>query len=545
MSNNPTKEIHYNEPQLRTRLIAAQENYFIWGRGTGKSTGALAPFSLRNILSMPKSNGILLGATYEQILIRTLPPLLAGWEMEGYKEGVHFFVGKFAPSRWKWEKAYVHPLKAQYYIHFYNGSGIYLISQDRAGSANGLSADWLVGDEAKLLKYDRLSEETIPTLRGNNLYFGNLYNHLSTMFTTDMPKNPSGQWILEKEQLVDREHIDQILKFAIYVEELKYKLLTENRPTVRKRIQKEINKINLHLNEARKGTVYVDYASALDNVDVLGLKYLKNQKRILSDLDYRTSILNMPITQADTKFYAHFDDEYHTYTAPNYGHIDTLKLDYRNIKKDCRWDSDLDKHKALDVSLDYNAAINSLVCGQEDNPYLYKILSSFYVKHPDRVKELIVKFCDYYAYHKRKEVNYYYDHTAVATNAISDISVSDVVTATFIELGWKVNRIYIGQASSHYSRFIFFGSLFKEDNPKLPRITINATNADSYIVSLNNAGTRKDKGDIKKDKRPELNINIAQEKTTHLSEAGDCLLYSLFSNRMQEGIGTFDAPVGM
>ena len=540
-----TNQVHYNIPQIRTRLVAAQENYCIWGRGTGKSTGALAPFSLRNILSMPKSNGTLLGATYEQILIRTLPPLLAGWEMEGYKEGIHFFVGKFAPTKWKWQKAHVHPLKAQYYIHFYNGSGIYLISQDRAGSSNGLSTDWLMGDEAKLLKKDRLDEETIPTLRGNNIYFGNLYNHLSTMFTTDMPKNPSGQWILEKEQLVDREHIDRIIKVAIYVEDLKYKLLTEKQPTIIKRIQKEIHRIELSLNEARKGTIYVDYASALDNVDVLGLKYLKNSKRVLSDLDFRTSILNMPITQADTKFYAHFDDEYHTYTNPNYSHIDTLQLDYRNIKRDCRWDSDLDLKKELDISLDYNAGINSLVCGQEDNPYLYRILSSFYVKHPDRIKDLIVKWCEYYTYHKYKVVNYYYDHTAVGTSAILDISVSDVVIETLIQYGWTVNRHYVGQATSHYSRFIFFGSLFKEDNDKLPRVAINSTNADSYIVSLNNAGVRKDKGEIKKDKRPELNPNIAQEKTTHLSEAGDTLLVAKFSNRMQEGIGSFDAPVGM
>lgn len=544
MSDNP-KQIHYNIPQLRTRLVSAQENYLIWGRGTGKSTGALAPFSLRNILAMPRSNGTLLGATYEQILIRTLPPLLAGWEMEGYKEGIHFFVGKFAPKKWNWEKAYVSPLKAQYYIQFYNGSGIYLISQDRAGSSNGLSTDWLMGDEAKLLKKDRLDEETLPTLRGNNLYFGNLYNHLSQMFTTDMPKNPSGQWILDKEQLVDREHIDRIMKVAMYAEELKYKLLTEKQPTVIAKIEREIAKIENTLNEARKGTVYVDYASTLDNVDVLGLSSIKNLKRNLSDLDFRTSVLNMRITQADTKFYAHFDDEYHTYTAPNYSHIDTLNLDYRNIKKDCRWDSDLNLYKELDISLDYNAKINSLVCGQEDSPSLYKILSSFFVKHPDRVKELIVNFCDYYAYHKRKVVNYYYDHTAVATNAIADISVSDVVVDTFVQLGWTVNRIYIGQASSHNSRFIFFGSLFKEDNGNLPRIQINSTNADSYIVSLNNAGIRKDKGEIRKDKRPELNANIAQEKTTHLSEAGDCLLVAKFASRMQNSIDDLGIGIGI
>ncbi|WP_338812723.1 hypothetical protein V9L05_15260 [Bernardetia sp. Wsw4-3y2] len=544
MSNNPSKQIHYNEPQLRTRLVAAQETYCIWARGTGKSTGALAPFSLRNILTMPKSNGILLGATYEQILLRTLAPLKAGWEMEGFKENVHFFIRKFAPKKWKWDKAYITPDKPDYYIHFFNGSGIYLVSLDRSGSSNGLSVDWIMGDEAKLLKKDRLDEEVNPTLRGNHLYFGKLYNHRSKMFTTDMPKNPSGQWILDKEQLVDREHIDSIMKVAIYLEDLKYKLLTEKQPTIIKRIQKEIKKIEIHLNEARKGSVYVDYANAIDNIDVLSLGYIKDQKRDLSDLDFRTSILNMRITQADTKFYVNFDDEYHTYTAPNYSYIDGLYLDYRNIEKDCRWDSELDKNKELDIALDYNAGINSLVCGQEENPSLYRILSSFFVKYPEQLKHVVQKWCDYYKYHKEKKVNYYYDHTAVGRSPINDLDFKDVVIGTLEDNGWVVEPIDVGQASSHASRHIFFTTLFKEDNPLLPRVTIHSINAESYIESLNNAGTITEKGETKKDKRPEKNKNIPQEKATHLSDAGDCLLYSKFAHRLRDSIGSFDAPVG-
>lgn len=544
MSNEPTK-IHYNQPQLRTRLLGAQENYLIWGRGTGKSTGALAPFSLRNILAMPRSNGTLLGATYEQILIRTLPPLIAGWKKEGFKKDVHFFVGKTPPRKWKWDKAFVTPLKNQYYIQFYNGSGIYLISQDRAGSSNGLSTDWLMGDEAKLLKKDRLDEETLPTLRGNNIYFGNLYNHLSMMFTTDMPKNPSGQWILDKEQLVDREHLDRIIKVAMYAEELRYKLLTEKQPTIIKKIEKELAKIDSTLNEARKGTVNVDYASTLDNIDVLGSKSIRNLRRNLSDLDYRTSVLNMRITQADTKFYVNFDDEYHTYTAPNYTHIDNLNLDYRNIEKDCRWDAELDKNKELDIALDYNAGINSLVCGQEENLSLYRILSSFYVKYPDQLKHVVQKWCNYYKYHKYKKVNYYYDHTAIGRNPINDLDFKDVVIQTLEDNGWVVEGIDVGQASSHESRYIFFTTLFKEDNASLPRVVIHSINAEDYVVSLNNAGTRTDKGGINKDKRPELNKNIPQEKTTHLSDAGDTLLFGKFAARLKDNIEDFGFAVAI
>jgi hypothetical protein len=34
-------------------------------------------------------------------------------------------------------------------------------------------------NEMTIKKKDELDEETLPTLRGNNLYFGNLYNHVN------------------------------------------------------------------------------------------------------------------------------------------------------------------------------------------------------------------------------------------------------------------------------------------------------------------------------------------------------------------------------
>jgi hypothetical protein len=58
--------------------------------------------------------------------------------MEGYKEGIH---GQKFALKLRWEKT-CKPFEAQYYIQFYNGSGIYLISQDGTGSSNGLSTDW-------------------------------------------------------------------------------------------------------------------------------------------------------------------------------------------------------------------------------------------------------------------------------------------------------------------------------------------------------------------------------------------------------------------
>jgi hypothetical protein len=155
------KKLHYNKPQLLVHLIMAQIIVCIWGRRTGKTEGPMADFTLNNIFSMPRSNGFLSGTTYEQLLTRTLPPLIAAWERRGYYENVHFWVRKFPPADLKVPKAYRSPLKPDHYIQWYNGSGIYLVSQDRPGTINGVATQWGAADEAKFQNYDKLREEAL------------------------------------------------------------------------------------------------------------------------------------------------------------------------------------------------------------------------------------------------------------------------------------------------------------------------------------------------------------------------------------------------
>ena len=153
MSN--IKKIHFNKPQIRSMSIKAHEEYAVWGRGTGKSEGLIAPRTLHNIFTMPRSNGVYVASTFQQLLTRTLPGVLAGWNRMGYKEGVHFTINKPFSKGFNVPKSYAHPLSHQHYIHWFNGSGIYMVSQDRVGSSNGLSLDWIIGDEAKLLNKKR------------------------------------------------------------------------------------------------------------------------------------------------------------------------------------------------------------------------------------------------------------------------------------------------------------------------------------------------------------------------------------------------------
>src|SRR4051794_18065100 len=92
------QKLWLNTPQRRAWLIRAKEEYGVWGRGTGKTEGPIALRSIHNANIMPRGAHGLVGATYMQILTRTLPALEKGWQRYGYKPEVHYWIGKFPPK---------------------------------------------------------------------------------------------------------------------------------------------------------------------------------------------------------------------------------------------------------------------------------------------------------------------------------------------------------------------------------------------------------------------------------------------------------------
>ena len=209
--------VHRNSAQLSFALGKCQTNVVIAGRGTGKNTGIGNEFCYENIRVMPRSLGAFVGKSYEQILTSTLPPLIKGWEDYGLQRDVHFFIGKYAPSKYKIPKPFLKPEKANNIIHFSNGSAIQFLSQDKNSVAgNGRSCDWGFADEAKMLDHKRLIEEFVIPMRGNIGKFGHLYNHLSVLYMTDMPGDSSGDWLFELGEKSDPELIKGIMSLQLF-----------------------------------------------------------------------------------------------------------------------------------------------------------------------------------------------------------------------------------------------------------------------------------------------------------------------------------------
>lgn len=526
IANQPIeKQLYMNRPQIIVWLVRALVTVCIWGRGTGKSEGVIATWIIDKVFAMPRSKGIIVGPTFQHLLTNTLPPVIEMWKRMGYHRDVHFVIGKKPPKSWGWPEPFNAPLSPKHAIFWFNGSCQVLVSQDRASNSAGPSVDYIAGDEAKHLNFEKL-QELFQTNRGNRQYFGHTSVHHSLLFCTDMPTTPKQQWIFTYEDEMNGEQIDLILATQGEIMKLQEKLPKANKKET-KRIQSEIKKYENLLNEIREDSVYFSEFSTLENLEVVGEAFIREQKRNLPPLKYKASILNKRVKKEEGMFYPMLDEDRHYYTNFKYQRIDEINYDFARLKKfDYHQDGDVDPDEPLDITLDYNAAINSLVVCQGANT-----INFLFIESPLMLKDVVKKFCEYYKDHPTKEVIYRYDHTAVGKNAIlGDYTFSDQVIDILVQNGWEVHDIYLGQAPGYESRYEMINNGLR-GCPELPMPMFNQHNCESLLISMENTMTRQGPSGFEIDKRSERDSNIKPQHATHAQEAWSCWYYGKYSDQ--------------
>ena len=411
-------EVYFNKIQQKVSFIGAKTTVVVAGRRFGKTYGMGAPFVLRNMQRMPGSTGGIVVPTFRHGLTNTLPGLFSCWKAMGFIEGVHYVIGVKPPKGFA--EAKIEPREYTHVISFYNGSRAILISQDLAGSSNSLTLDWLLIDEAKFINFEKLKDETLPANGGIRSHFGHHSCHHSIMIMSDMPVGSKGSWFLNYREKMDPELI-RAIEGCVY-EEWKMKdrirKLQEAGQPVPKYLQYHLRSNNKVLNQLRAGAVYYIECSTIDNLELVGVNYIKDMKRDLPPLVFQTSILCQRIGISKDGFYSSMT-EHHKYHAANNDYLATLgygktEAEYRRLLSSLA-DRDVNPDKPICIGMDYNANINWIVAGQEDNGRL-NVLKSFYVKFERKIPALIEDFCEYYRNHRKKQVVFYYDSTALGSN---------------------------------------------------------------------------------------------------------------------------------
>lgn len=540
------KQIHYNKPQLRSDIIGSGSEVLVAGRGTGKSEGVLAPKTAKRYFgTMPRSTGVCISATFNQAFTRTLPALIAGYERIGYVYGTHYLISEKPKAKWtkqwNWKGPYRPPIDFKYFISWWNGAGCHVISQDRKGSSNGITIDWIFGDEAKLLNHEKLTSETFPANRGIVPEFANNPYHHGMTFTTDMPTGSSGRWILEMMDKMDKEVVNQI--WGLQVCRFKINHFAKNCNAKQKQEAiKQIAIIDDELNGLRKGLLYYHEASTLDNIHALGIDFIKQQLRDTSTFQFDTQILNLRPMKLEDGFYPDFDEEHHGYFSENESYFDTSHIDILNPKFDCRKDKDLDPNAAMHITIDYNRRIHPLVVGQ-DNGKEIKILNGLHALYPAKLKDVLRQYVEYYKPHKRKFVYYWYDHTAVGDK--DETRICDDVVDALRKGGWIVKPMYMGQAPSHESKYRMWGHLLQEDGYYDRVIRFNRENCKSLMVSVNQSGTKYGKNGFEKNKDPEKDLNYPADEATHYSDTIDMMVTGMLESKLKYSISNVTSGNGI
>jgi len=470
--------------------IAARNNIIIASRRWGKSEGAIMPILLRNIQAMPGSSGALVARTFKQALTRTLPATLHALTRLGYEEDIHYFVGRKAPKSSGFKEPKIKPRNWDYCIHWYNGSVNHIISQDIEFSSNSLTLDYWIGDEAKTLKKDKLDNELVPANSGLPI-FRNCPWHTGYTLVSDLPDRRS-KWLMDYQKLMDKDLIALIegLIFELY----QLRSVSSDTLYYKNKISLLTNEINTYRKEA---TLFVVY-NILENLEIVGERYIADMKRQLNPYVFKTAILSLFIDQTEGAFYSAFDDKLHTYTSYDNSYLNKYRDNDGSIawreaeahSNNCNQDADINPEQPLFIALDANININWLIVGQPDyEKKIFKTLKSFFVKHPRMLPELCNEFCDYYHNLHNKEVVFYFDQTFLqGRSANSSESFYDTIHRIISERGFYVTDTYIGQAWKHEDKHREIDLAFKGIKNLFPKF--NEINNEILIAALNRTGTR-------------------------------------------------------
>lgn len=453
------------------------------GRGVGKST-ILAWFMHEAQRQMPRATGVLVGETYVQIKSRTLPSTKEGLEMLGYYENIDYVVGKSGQSL-GYEMPFQAPSSWSNVIHFRNGFIWVMVSLDDPNSGRGINGYIVIGDEAALLRYERLYNNVIIPNRAMKEQFSKCSLVNATIFASTVAMTKTGDWFTQRE-----------------------KLAKEN--------PKEYFFI--------KG-------NALINKHNLKPGYFEQMKKeSLSKLHFNAEIMNIRPKGVTEGFYAQLSDKnyyFHKYDTERMGPLTEVHV------PSCKYDKDLTRNVPLQLNLDFGGRINCATVSQfltTMNEVRY--LKEFTALTPLKLRDLINEFIDYYREHQQscKEIYLYHDRSGNNLQANSITTLAQDVIQQLTNAGWIVITMTPESNNpEHALKYRLINAILAEDDVTLPRVRINSDNCPNLIISMENAPIKLKKEGFEKDKSSERSTVIKQEHATHLSDTVDYNLYWQFA----------------
>ena len=525
---------YFNDAQYYSLAMNTRDEVIVAGRGIGK--GAIQARRLQSCFQgMPGSMGGFVAPSVKRCLTNILPSMLIHLERWGFKRDLHYVVGRRPWKKLHWKSPIFTPANWENTISFYNGSVCNIISQDRSGTSNSMSLDYLIIDEAKFIDFEQLKDETFQANRGNEMYFRHFPLHHGMTITSDMPVTKRGSWFLSYKDKQDPELVKVIEGIIYQIWKLRAKMA--KRPELHEAISKRLEELNRQLNFFRSHCLLYKEYSSIENLALLGEEFICRAKRDLPPLTFATSIMCQRIGIAADGFYGGLREDVNLYTAPNESVLNLhnlAKAEGGVIPNDCRMDADRDDRAPLLIAFDSNNLINWLVVGQVQGSKL-RILKSFFVKYERKIPELLEDFNAYYHFHRRHQVIFYYDSTMVGTNwGLHYNDPHKEVIKSLRSMGWAVRDVYLGNPMNHIEKNALINNMFR-GRARL-QVFINRDNNPDLFISITSAGVYNGKKDKRGEKLAETEEDKLEARTDG-SDAFDVLCIGAETKPVFQGSG--------
>ncbi|WP_159288621.1 hypothetical protein [Tenacibaculum maritimum] len=484
---------------ISVTVLKKTKIYLEWGRGTGKSF-ILAFFMKEMVKQMPGASFALVGSTYQQILSRTLPSTKKGLRLLGIYEGVDYVVGKNGASLGFKEPIYS-PDKWNNIIHFSNGAVFQLVSLDHPDSGRGLNAFGMISDEAALLDPVKLYNNVKTTNRAVEEQFKKCSMLGIQVYASSTPISKKGKWFTDMEKVSRKKPKEYAFIKASAL----------------------INKLNL-----RKGW----------------FEEMKDESP--SELIYNAEILNIRPTEILNGFYPQIKREKHYYIDYDNDYLVGITGDYTKASFNCNQDNDIDKSRPLILSIDWGTFSGAVV--SQKMPNKYRVLKEFWASQQSESKDeedLINDFVEYYAPLTNKTVHLYYGHDGNAkVKRGTNETYGDILVALLQKKGWTVyDKSKRKPVAPHNDKYILINMMLKGSSSRYPGIEINEYNCPNLIIGLERAEAKGGKNGIEKVKKDERNSSMNQAHTTHLPDAFDIPVYSIYKNLLKPDKQYLDFPL--
>ena len=519
-----TQQQYLNRAQSYILALLCKNITMVAGRGIGKGLVA-ASILRRNIEGMPGSNTALVAPNSKRMWTNILPSWDTHLRRWGYVENVHYTWGRKPAKEWGWQEPIIKPMNWENTLSFYTGAYATIISQDRKGTSNSQSFDFVLIDEAKFIDFEQFKDETLPANRGNGNAFGHLYYHHGIAKFSDMPTTKKGSWFLNDREKCDQEQLRLLEGLVASFYQLRQSIAdkVERHEPVTAMERYRLKRLSRAINMLRADTYLYKEFSSIENLEILGEDFITQCHRDMPPATFRTTIMCQRVEHSEDSFYNAKSDR-NLYTAVDKTYIDSLNFDMDKLRKvDCRMDADIAKEEPIYVAFDANANINWCVIGQPGKDMKLRVLKSFYTKYERRLPELVDDVCTYYGPLRHKEVVFCYDATFVGNNyGVDKNDFRTVIKYCFLKNGWTVRECYIGSPWQHPVKHQLINRMFL--GQARYQILINQENNPDLLVSIDSAMTvngsnLKDKSGEKKPETEEDRL----ETRTDGSDAFDTL----------------------